>query len=433
MIRCKEDLLTIDTNQLYLYGAKNVALEITEILESNGRDFEGYIVTKPENNKQEVCGRKVYGIDDISDKSGMIGIILACAPEYKREIAGNLLKKGFIRLYMLEDDFAVSLRVQARARQMFLELSDSDYELVIPMYLERWQALIKNKMNNDTFKLRTEVNRVWELTHCSDEYIFKADHMKKEFESLWGKYTFISELTGTQKTQSSIRDFANIYSIRCHVDKKLYHSQPENYLTDIQAGAAIAPEIICDCRDDLGDNISNRNREFSECSAFYWVWKNALNKEYIGCFHYRRRLDISEDELKLARENDADLISTVPCTIYPSIKQFFLHNFLYQKDWVLMIEAIEKLHPEYLASTLHVAEGHYYLANNIFIMKTKWYDCMCRFVFDILLYIDDFYKNGGFYRQDRYAGYIFEYLYSVFVYHHAKEMNIIYADMKFLG
>ena len=63
------------------------------------------------------------------------------------------------------------------------------------------------------------------------------------------------------------------------------------------------------------------------------------------------------------------------------------------------------------------------------IMKSEWFRRMCSFVFDILLYIDDYYKAHGFVRQDRYAGYIFEVLYSVFVLHHAKEMKVAFTDM----
>ena len=40
-------------------------------------------------------------------------------------------------------------------------------------------------------------------------------------------------------------------------------------------------------RDDTGDNIANRNNQYSELTALYWAWKN-LNADYIGIVHYRR-------------------------------------------------------------------------------------------------------------------------------------------------
>ena len=66
-------------------------------------------------------------------------------------------------------------------------------------------------------------------------------------------------------------------------------------------------------------------------------------------------------------------------------------------------------------------------------MRREWFDEMCQFVFDILIDIDDMYKDKGFERNDRYAGYLFEVLYGLFVMHHSHELKIAYADMYYLG
>ena len=50
--------------------------------------------------------------------------------------------------------------------------------------------------------------------------------------------------------------------------------------------------------DNSGENISSKNRLYSECSAFYWAWKNFEqigNPEYIGLMHYRRHFIFNED------------------------------------------------------------------------------------------------------------------------------------------
>jgi len=222
------------------------------------------------------------------------------------------------------------------------------------------------------------------------------------------------------------------YSIRCHVDRALTTSVEECYLTPIQAGAALTEKRISDVLDNTGDNISDRNRDFSECSAIYWLWKNAEKKDYIGVCHYRRHLAVTTADLAKEFEEGVDLINTIPTVMLPSIKEFFTKNFFYAKDVELIEEAIEKLFPDYMQDYEEMGEGFIYLANNIFMMKKEWFDRMCEFVFGVILYVDDFYREQGFVRQDRYAGYIFEYLYAVFVRHHAKEMNIVYTDMKFL-
>lgn len=427
MISCYDDFLTLHEKKLYLYGAKNVASEIRIFLDAHDVDFNGYIISKPENNKAEILGKPVKTLNELKNEFDSIAVIVACAPNFKKEIANQLLNAGVYKIYILSDPFASSLQTQAKCRALFNEYAPQ-FSFDIPMHIERWQAIIKNSNSNDSFRLRTEINRLWDLTQNADRNLFVDDNLKREFETLWTKFIDIKELPHSRKNVNTKASF-NIFSIKCHVDKIIENNNPPSYMQELQAGAAIAPVKICELADDVGENISDRNKDFSETSAIYWAWKNATEKQYVGCMHYRRRLDLTDDDLISVLENDVDLVNTVPAILYPSIRKFFMQNFLFDKDWSLMLEGIERLHPEYLRSAIILGEGHYYLANNIMIMKSVWFKKMGSFVFDILLYIDNYYRAHNFKRQDRYAGYIFEFLYSVFVFHHAKEMKIAFADM----
>ena len=40
--------------------------------------------------------------------------------------------------------------------------------------------------------------------------------------------------------------------------------------------------------DDTGDNISQKNPQYCEMTAHYWIWKNVHDTEYVGVCHYRR-------------------------------------------------------------------------------------------------------------------------------------------------
>ena len=40
-------------------------------------------------------------------------------------------------------------------------------------------------------------------------------------------------------------------------------------------------------KDNVGDNISDKNDRYSELTALYWAWKH-VDAEYIGLAHYRR-------------------------------------------------------------------------------------------------------------------------------------------------
>lgn len=40
--------------------------------------------------------------------------------------------------------------------------------------------------------------------------------------------------------------------------------------------------------DSSSDNISNKNENYCELTAIYWIWKNIHDCENVGIVHYRR-------------------------------------------------------------------------------------------------------------------------------------------------
>lgn len=55
----------------------------------------------------------------------------------------------------------------------------------------------------------------------------------------------------------------------------------------IHCGAALSGDDFGALRDDAGDNISEKNREYCELTAHYYAWKN-VRADYYGFCHYRR-------------------------------------------------------------------------------------------------------------------------------------------------
>lgn len=77
----------------------------------------------------------------------------------------------------------------------------------------------------------------------------------------------------------------NIY-VSMHKDS---YVPPIQYLQPIQVGAAIADSRIPGVLyDDVGENISDKNKRYCELTAQYWAWKNVKDADYYGFWHYRR-------------------------------------------------------------------------------------------------------------------------------------------------
>ena len=97
------------------------------------------------------------------------------------------------------------------------------------------------------------------------------------------------------------------------VSHKPFKVPEGEYFVPIHAGRSIALERSKDGKidqqdfqwmlehtigDDSGDNISDKNRYYSECSALYWAWKNydkLGNPDYIGLMHYRRHFIFNDE------------------------------------------------------------------------------------------------------------------------------------------
>ena len=60
-------------------------------------------------------------------------------------------------------------------------------------------------------------------------------------------------------------------------------------------------------RDNSGINISNKNKNYAECTYHYWVWKNYLNKideKWIGFCHYRKFWTLEMKNFEYINFND---------------------------------------------------------------------------------------------------------------------------------
>lgn len=79
-----------------------------------------------------------------------------------------------------------------------------------------------------------------------------------------------------------------VYIFTVHHKKDAAIEVYSKYFNPIQVGAAISDESLGIDRDDAGDNISIKNKNYCELTAHYNIWKRNLSVDFIGLMHYRR-------------------------------------------------------------------------------------------------------------------------------------------------
>lgn len=198
---------------------------------------------------------------------------------------------------------------------------------------------------------------------------------------------------------------------------------PDNNLFNvIQAGAALAQERFSGVSyDDLGDNISDQNREWCELTSQYYAWKN-VKADYYGFFHYRRFLCFANDKylkedgwgnvvcdelgdreldlFKLDEQSMRTLIENydviVPrkrnlrkCidreqrtnTVYSQYVQSENHH---EKDLLHLIDAIKNIQPDYLEDAIEYLNGYEAYECNMFVMNNYYFHDYSSWLFSIL-------------------------------------------------
>ena len=170
-----------------------------------------------------------------------------------------------------------------------------------------------------------------------------------------------------------------------------------------------------DCFDDTGDNISFKNPNYCEMTAYYWIWKNKLSTddEYIGVYHYRRILDINDADLMRMKLNDVDVILPFPMIHYPNS---LIHHTWYisEDDWATMKKALEEIYPVYASAIDDVFSQKFFYNYNMMIAKKNVFAEYCSWLFPLLNYIEENSNPRASERNDRYIGYISEQLMSLF-------------------
>lgn len=219
----------------------------------------------------------------------------------------------------------------------------------------------------------------------------------------------------------------------------------------IMAGNSLLSENIAFTGDDTGDNISSKNRYYSELSGIYWVWKNT-NNEITGTCHYRRYFTLKPEPFfyRLKRllyfpvglhKKRYALIYTKNVKLFtdriitqPEIESLFrkydailpqarklnqtveTHFKKYHdiNDLHLIETILKEKYPDFLDAFYEVLNGKRLYANNMFILKDEYFQEFMSWWFDILFEFErrtDLEKYTGY--QQRIFGFLGERLLNV--------------------
>lgn len=225
-----------------------------------------------------------------------------------------------------------------------------------------------------------------------------------------------------------------VYQVRCHKDSILNgKSKPLQWQVSIQAGASLTQERMAEFSDNVGDHISEKNVNYCELTVLYWIWKNRLmqsstkeDNEYYGLFHYRRWLDITEEDLYRLQVNAVDVILPYPTFHEPDISE---HHKKYVKvaDWKALMQAIYELHPEYAAIFTEIERQPYFYNYNMLIARENIMRDYCSWLFPILERTEELSSPKGRERSDRYIGYLGESLMTLYFLYHSSGLHIVHT------
>lgn len=370
----------------YIYGAGIVATSIyTAIRELYNCSPKAFLVSGREGNPFEIDGIPVLVLSEIEVADSNVKYLIATPEIHQEVIVESLFQLG------IEEE------------QLILIDNQMENALLEEYYcsLQELETLSELLQNVNSFN-NGDVKQV-----CSSHYNTKLIEVMRGFL---------------------------VYQAKCHVDKPLNNPIPTpDYVCPIQVGAALTDKVIADVRDNFGDNISHKNRNYCELTGTYFAWKNSRTS-YKGLCHYRRVFDISEEQLQtlINRYEDVDVILPYPSVHYPDISGQH-KRYINEDDWNAMLMAMKEVAPEYYEAYIKdVSKQRYFYNYNMLIAKNEVFDDYCNFLFTVLEKTEELTVPKGWERADRFAGYLGENLTTIYFRKNQDNLKIVHAGKLWL-
>ena len=357
--------------KIYMVGAHSRAQTAAEYIRClyPGTEVEAYLYDNEETNPRMIGTVPVIRMDETAKLNPSCPVYIGTRAIYHEKLAARLKKSGFRKICPITPELDTKLR----------------------------NAYIRNY-----------------YTHNGRNFL-KLEELKPAKER---------SSTGTEPM---------VYVVRSAFDKVLKSRYGlAAYEKEIQAGAAQAGECLRPgiLRDDKGENISAKNRQYCELTVLYWLWKHA-EEETVGMVHYRRHFILPEDWFIRMQDNEVDVILPVPLYVAPNVEG----NFKKRHDpavWEFMMDCLKKQSPEEYQEAEVFFHKNLYSPCNMFIMKKEILDVLCNWLFPVLFQVTEHMGERADSYQNRYPGFLSERLISFFFEKNRKKYKTVYADKNFL-
>lgn len=264
----------------------------------------------------------------------------------------------------------------------------------------------------------------WNLS-CLNEY-----YLRKKFTEYDMEYISVKDIdfSSFDTKEEDIR----IYMVQSIWDKHLSEIPKKEYasfLTPLQVGKCFSKTRMAELTDDLGDNISEKNRMYSELTGLYWLWRNS-GDEWVGECHYRRHFMLTEDEVRKLPSLGIDVVLPVPIVNIPCVKDIYFKDHC-KDDWQNMMRVLKQYAEEYYSSAEKHFSGCWYYAYNMMITRKRIFDNYCAWLFPLLFAIEKMGTSHEDTYQNRYIGFLAERLTSLYFFHHRHEFRILHVYKKY--
>lgn len=194
------------------------------------------------------------------------------------------------------------------------------------------------------------------------------------------------------------------------------------YIVPIQAGAALSDIELCEVRDDIGNNISGKNKEYSELTALYWIWKND-NHSVISFNHYRRYFKIAPKEI-LKLLNHCDVILPPFYYFRQSLEQEYV-RFHNKEDWEILQNVLTFMHPEMEEDMKYVFNNNCLIPYNMMISRRNFLEEYCDWLFPILFEIEAHLNTASYtIYQKRALGFMAERLFTLYTFKRKPSVHV---------